>query len=271
MKLWIAGFGDIARRALPLLRFEIVKISRSHGFDLDRPETLRLQPAGALLHLAPPPPEGDRGGERDTRTANLLSALEKARILPARVVYVSTSGVYGDCRGERVDETRPAAPATARAKRRVDAERQLRAWCDLHNIPLLVLRAPGIYAADRLPLERIRSGQPVALAEGDIYTNHIHADDLAAICVRALAADAPAGTYNAADDTEMKMGDWLDLVADHAGLPRLPRGKAGNAFTSESRRLDNHRLKARLGIRLRYPTVHDGLWNEHASRIDQSA
>ena len=270
MKLWLAGFGDIGRRALPLLPFEVVKISRSNGFDLDRPETLRLQPAAALLHLAPPP-GGDRAGDRDTRTTNLLAALEKGRILPARVVYVSTSGVYGDCNGERVDETRPVAPATARARRRVDAERQLRAFCHLHNIPLIVLRAPGIYAADRLPLERIRSGQPVALPEDDIYTNHIHADDLAALCVRALEADAPSGIYNASDDTEMKMGDWLDLVADHARLPRLPRGRTRNAFASESRRLDNRRLKAQLGMRLRFPTVHHGLKNEHATRIDQPA
>jgi nucleoside-diphosphate-sugar epimerase len=270
MKLWLAGFGDIARRALPLLRFEVLKISRSHGFDLDRPETLRLQPADALLHLAPPPADGDA----DSRTRNLLAALEKARILPARVVYVSTSGVYGDCRGERVDESRPIAPASARARRRADAERQLRAWCNMHDIPLVILRAPGIYAADRLPLERIRSGQPVAVAHDDIYTNHIHADDLAAICVRALEADAPAGVYNAADDTEMKMGDWLDLVADFAGLSRVERvarSRLVDPFTTESRRLVNQRLKGQLGIRLRYPTVHHGLGHEHAPRIDQPA
>jgi nucleoside-diphosphate-sugar epimerase len=190
------------------------------------------------------------------------------------VVYVSTSGVYGDCRGARVDESRPVAPASARARRRADAERQLRAWCDLHNIPLVILRAPGIYAADRLPLQRIRSGHPAAVAEDDIYTNHIHADDLAAICVRALQADAPPGVYNAADDTEMKMGDWLDLVADFAGLSRVQRvarSRLVDPFTTESRRLVNRRLKVQLGIRLRYPTVHDGLRHEHAPRIDEPA
>ncbi len=272
-RLIIAGFGDIARRASPRLssRYAIVKLSRDAGLDLDRPETLDLPPASALLHLAPPPP----AGEADTRTANLLAALEKARILPARVVYVSTSGVYGDCAGDRVDEARPIAPATDRARRRADAERQLHVWCDMNNIPLVVLRAPGIYAAERLPLERLRRGLPALAPAKDIYTNHIHADDLAAIAARALETDAPCGVYNAADDSEMKMGDWLDLVADFAGLPRLPRGEPVDPFTTESRRLDNRKLKETLGIRLRYPTVHDGLRphlaHGHAARIDQPA
>ena len=262
-RLLVAGFGDIARRALPRLaaRFEVLSISRRTGFDLDRPETLAIEGADALLHLAPPP----AGGELDPRTANLLAALEKRRILPARVVYVSTSGVYGDCGGARVDESRPIAPATPRARRRADAERQLTAWCREKNIPLAVLRAPGIYAADRLPLERLRAGMPVL---DDIYTSHIHADDLAAIVVRALEPDALPGIYNAADDTEMKLGDWLDLVADFSGLPRPPRGPVTKAFTTESRRLDNSRLKHVLGVTLRYRTVYEGLRHEQALGVD---
>jgi nucleoside-diphosphate-sugar epimerase len=265
-RLLIAGFGDIARRALPRLaaRFEVLSISRRTGFDLDRPETLAIERADALLHLAPPPADG----ELDPRTANLLAALEKGRILPARVVYVSTSGVYGDCGGARVDESRPIAPATPRARRRADAERQLTAWCSEKSIALVVLRAPGIYAADRLPLERLRLGSPVRRAEDDVYTSHIHADDLAAIVVRALEPDAPPGVYNAADDTEMKMGDWLDLVADFSGLPRLPRGMNVGSFITESRRLDNRRLKDVLGVSLKYPTVHEGLRHEQALGVD---
>jgi nucleoside-diphosphate-sugar epimerase len=138
----------------------------------------------------------------------------------------------------------------------------------------VVLRAPGIYAADRLPLERLRAGMPAFLPEEDIYTNHIHADDLAAAAVRALHEDTPPGVYNVADDSEIRLGDWLDLVADRAGLPRPPRAprKAiANPFTTESRRLDNRRLKQVLGVRLRYATVHDGLRHEHATGIDQPA
>jgi nucleoside-diphosphate-sugar epimerase len=261
-RLLIAGFGDIARRALPRLaaRFEILGLARRRGFDLDLAESLAIDAADALLHLAPPPAHG----ETDTRTANLLAALEKGRILPARVVYVSTSGVYGDCGGARVDESRPIAPATPRARRRADAEQQLALWCSKKEIALVVLRAPGIYAADRLPLERLRAGTPVA----DVYTNHIHADDLAGIAVRALEADASPGIYNAADDTEMKLGDWLDLVADFSGLPRLPRGTSVDSFITESRRLDNRRIKAVLGVSLKYPTVHEGLRHEQALGVD---
>src|SRR6185503_6043881 len=183
-RLLIAGFGDIAGRALERLerRFEVARCSRAHGFDLDRPGSLSLPAADALLHCVPPPAEGGA----DTRTANLVAALEKGRILPARIVYVSTSGVYGDCAGARVDEARPPAPQTDRARRRLDAERQLARWAGSRQIELIVLRAPGIYAPDRLPLERLRAGTPVLRAEDDVYTNHIHADDLAAIVVRAL-------------------------------------------------------------------------------------
>jgi nucleoside-diphosphate-sugar epimerase len=128
-----------------------------------------------------------------------------------------------------------------------------------------VLRAPGIYAADRLPLERLRAGMPVM---DDAYTSHIHADDLAAIAVRALEPDAAPGIYNAADDTEMKMGDWLDRVADFSGLPRLPRGMNVDSFITESRRLDNRRIKDVLGVSLKYPTVHEGLRHEQALGVD---
>jgi nucleoside-diphosphate-sugar epimerase len=278
-RLLIAGFGDIARRALPALErcFEPALLSRRHGFDLDRPGTLALPAADALLHCAPPP----AGGTSDSRTANLLAALEKGGILPKRIVYVSTSGVYGDCAGARVDESRAPAPQTDRARRRVDAEQALSRWTGQRQIALAVLRAPGIYAADRLPLERLRSGAPVLRAEDDVYTSHIHADDLAMIVCRALQADAPAGVYNAADDTEMKMGDWFDFVADRFGFvrpPRIARVAAAGAvpskllsFMNESRRLDNRKLKQVLGVRLRYPTVHEGLRHEHPARIDQPA
>ena len=267
-RLLIAGFGDIARRLVAQLPdgTEVRPLSRRTGYDLDRPETL-ADVAGwpdAVLHCAPPPGAGDI----DPRIANLAAILERG-ILPARFVYVSTSGVYGDCRGDLVDESRVPNPQSPRARRRVDAERRLQDWCARHGIVLLVLRAPGIYAADRLPLERLRAGTPVLRDEDDIYTNHIHADDLAAAALRALAEEAPGGVYNASDDTCMKMGEWLDLVAEHTGLPRPPRiarheaeGRIPAAllsFMNESRRLDNRKLKETLGVRLRYPTVRDGL------------
>ncbi len=269
-RLIIAGFGDVARRALPLLagRFHVVPLSRAAGFDLDRAETLRLEKADALLHLCPPPASGND----DPRTANLLRAVDASGAAPRRCVYVSTSGVYGDCGGARVDESRPPAPQTERARRRLDAEAQLARWCAARGAALVVLRAPGIYAADRLPLERLRAGVPVLAPEDDVYTNHIHADDLARALARSLEADAPAGLYNACDDSELRMAQWMDLVADHAGLARPPRlsrrAAAGRvppallSFMGESRRLVNRRLKEVLGVRLLFPTVHEGLRHE---------
>jgi len=269
-ELLIAGFGDIARRALPALagRFRVTRLSRGCGVDLDRP--IARCNADALLHCVPPAATG----EDDARTTNLLAALERVR----RVVYISTSGVYGDCSGALVDETRAVKPQTDRARRRVSAEAQLTRWCAERAVPLLILRSPGIYAADRLPLERLRAGLAVLRAADDVFTNHVHADDLAAVTVRALEPEAPPGIYNVSDDSELHMGDWMDLVALHAGLPkppRVPKSRIGAhvspemlTFMNESRRLDNRRMKTVLGVRLRYPTVHQGLAHEHAVGID---
>ena len=190
-------------------------------------------------------------------------------MLPRRFVYISTSGVYGDCAGARVDETRPPRPQTDRGARRLDAERALSEWGARNRVEIVILRVPGIYATDRLPTDRLARGTPVLRAEDDVYTNHIHADDLAAIVVAALESPRASGVYNASDDSAIKMGDWLDLVADRAGLARPRRVSRVEAprlvpadllsFMSESRRLSNERIKADLGVRLRYPTVLEGL------------
>jgi len=277
-RLLIIGPGDIARRALPGLasRYAVTALVRGDAAglgiaavagDLDRPASLAPLAGAADLVLHAAPPAGT--GVRDERTRNLIAALSGAAMLPRRVVYLSTSGVYGDCGGARVDESRPPAPQTDRARRRLDAERALGAWGAAHGVGIVCLRVPGIYAADRLPLERLRKGVPALREEDDVYTNHIHADDLAAICARAFERDAPAGTYNAADDTELKLADWFDLVADRHGLPRPPRLARADAerlvppallsFMRESRRLANRRLKEVLGIALRHPTVFEGV------------
>ena len=128
---------------------------------------------------------------------------------------------------------------------------------------------PGIYAADRLPLERLRAGTPVLRAEDDVYSNHIHAEDLAAIIAAALNEETAVGIFNASDDTEMKMGDYFDLVADRYGLGRPQRIARADAaarvspellsFWSESRRIVNRRMKHELRVQLRYPSVREGV------------
>ena len=226
--------------------------------DLDQPASLaRLRGlAQRVVHLAPPRPEG----ERDVRTRHLAALLPEG----ARVVYVSTTGVYGDCGGALVRETRSVAPKNARARRRVDAERVLRAWARRNGGQLSILRVPGIYAAERLPLKRLREGTPALRPEDDVYTNHIQADDLARIIVHALRRALPNRVYHAVDDTHMQMGAYFDAVADAYGLPRPPRLARADlqaqvspmllSFMSESRRLDNTRLRE-LGVRLCYPDV----------------
>lgn len=230
--------------------------------DLDDFATLRrlaLAPL-AVLHCAPPPSDG----RDDPRTQRLLAALTRARIIPQRFVYISTSGVYGDCAGARVDETRTRRAQTPRGKRRVAAENRLREWAARHGVRLALLRVPGIYAEGRLPLERIKQGTPVLTPEDDVFTNHIHADDLARAAVAALFHAGHNRAYNITDDAEMKMGGWFDTVADAFHLPRPPRVTWEEAeqriapmllsFMNESRRLVNARMKRELRVRLAYPT-----------------
>lgn len=282
-RLLLVGCGDIALRAAAILRrhYQLVGLLhdakravllRSLGItpiagDLDRPPSL-LRLAGiadAVLHFAPP----ENLGHRDVRTARLLAALAKGASLPRRLIYISTSGVYGNCAGERVDETRPIAPRTSRAHRRADAERRIRAWGRRLGVVVCVLRVPGIYAHDRLPLARLKTRTPALRCEDDSYSNHIHADDLARIAIAALRRGKPGRIYHASDDGELKMGDYFDLVADRCGLARPPRITRAAAlaelpenllsFMLESRRLNNTRSKRELRVRLIHPTVADGL------------
>jgi nucleoside-diphosphate-sugar epimerase len=290
--LLIVGTGDVASRLIPaaLERYRVFALTRdrfradqlaARGVgpivgDLDDPASLAPLTglADRVVHLAPP----TETGTHDMRTRALLSVLSKREMVaqgslrapcPRRLVYISTTGVYGDCGGERIDETRPANPGNDRARRRVDAERAVADWAPLQGTSLAVLRVPGIYAADRLPVERLRKGTPALRPEDDVFTNHIHADDLAAIVLKALERDDSQGIFNTTDDTEMKMGDYFDLVADRFALPRPPRISRAEArerippallsFMSESRRIGNARMKAALGVVLRYPTVYEGV------------
>jgi nucleoside-diphosphate-sugar epimerase len=221
-----------------------------------------------VLYLAPPASEG----WADPRVRSLTLALRRRGAAPRTAVYASTSGVYGDCQGDWVTETRPLAPHTARAHRRVQAEYAVRFWARSSGVRASILRIPGIYAPDReggTPRARLDKGTPVLAAQDDVYTNHIHADDLARACWRALWLGKPLRAYNVSDQTELKMGDYFDLAADLYGLPRPPRVSRASArdqlpvmllsFMEESRRLDATRMDKELRLRLRYPTVHSGL------------
>ena len=288
-RILIIGCGDVglrvARQLAPRVRLLALTSSPERrpelraqhitplAGNLDQPATLwRLAGlATRVVHLAPPPGENLPDWRRDPRTLALLRVL-RLRGLPQAVVYGSTSGVYGDCQGEWASETRPVNPHTPRAWRRVDAESQLRFFGRSSGVRVHTLRIPGIYAPDReggTPHGRLLKGTPVLAPADDVFTNHIHADDLARACLAALWRGKPQRTTNVSDDTELKMGDYFDLAADLYRLPRPPRVARSTAqdelplmllsFMSESRRLDNTRLKQELRLRLHYPTVAQGL------------
>ncbi|WP_416762109.1 SDR family oxidoreductase [Roseateles sp. So40a] len=284
-RLLIVGCGDVGLRVLRLLagRWTVFALTSSAA---RAPE---LRAAGAIplignlddacslgrlagladrvLHLAPPAATG----RTDERTRHLLRALSRSAP-PRRLVYASTSGVYGDCGGARIDETRLPRPANDRAWRRVDAEAQLRQWGRVSGCAVTVLRVPGIYAFDRdggHPRERLAKGLPVLAREDDVYTNHIQADDLARACLLALMRGPAPRVLHASDDSELLMGDYFDLAAELCAMPRperVARAQAAERFSpmqmsfmNESRRLDNSRLKHELRLKLRYPTPREGL------------
>ncbi|CAH0348771.1 NAD-dependent epimerase/dehydratase family protein [Aquabacterium sp. CECT 9606] len=284
-RVLIVGCGDVglrvARELLPRCRVlaltsqpERAQALRRAGLvplvgNLDQSATLaRLAGlASRVVHLAPPPGQGSE----DTRTRHLLQALSR-RGRVRSLVYGSTTGVYGNAAGARFNETRAVAPATPRAQRRVHAEALVRWWGRHAGARASILRIPGIYAVNREgghPRDRVLKGSPVLNREDDVFTNHIQADDLARACVAALWRGRPGRVVHACDDQDMLMGDYFDLVADLCGLPRPPRLSRAEAtlamspmqmsFLSESRRLDNHRLHAELRLRLRCPTIREGL------------
>ncbi len=235
----------------------------------DRHSLFRLAAlSNQLIHLAPPPSDGP--DDRRTRflTAVYGQSATRRRIRhqpPARWAYISTTGVYGDCQGAEIDETHPLRPSNPRSARRIAAEQTLRDFGRRTGAQLALLRAPGIYAENRLPVERLKQGQPALVPEEDVYTNHIHADDLAQAAWVALRRARGGRAFNICDDTDLKMGDYFDTIADSLQLPRPPRMSRAEvaarvspmmlSFMSDSRRLSNLRMKRELRLRLKVPHV----------------
>lgn len=279
----IIGCGDIGRRVAALWRERgtpVIALARRPATaealaalgitpivgDLDAPESLmQLPTADALVYyFAPPPPRGSI----DPRMGAFLATLSQGRA-PRRIVYISTSGVYGDRRGEWVDETVAPNPQTDRARRRLDAENALRAWGREQGVEVVVLRVGGIYGPGRLPRERLAEGRPVLRETESGYTNRIHADDLAAACLAAAERGRAGAVYNVSDGQPGTMTGYFNAVADRLGLPRPPEISMAEArerlspvmlsYLTESRRMDNRRMCEELGVRLRYPDLESGL------------
>ena len=284
----MVGAGDIGRRVLANLKRRDRAVAatstaakrpalkrlgaRAVLADLDKPGTLKRLPRDwdVLVHAAPP----QSYLTRDQRTRNLLAATDCGASNGRCVVYLSTSGVYGDCAGDHITETQVPKPHNARARRRLDAERALVRAARRGAFRLIILRVPGIYAHDRLPIARLKAGTPALLPAEDVYTNHIHAADLASIALAAIRRmrrrlRPQVRVYHASDDSALKMGDYFDLVADAFKLPRPPRLPRAQleamvspmlrSFMSESRQLDNARMKRELRVKLQFATVFEGV------------
>jgi len=283
----IIGYGDIGRRvaALCLQRgWRVNALTRSaitvgeppiqnptlYAGDLDQPDKLPdLPTANSLIfYFAPPPAHGTD----EPRLHAFLSTIPPTTP-PRKIIYISTSGVYGDRQGAWVSEKSVVNPGTDRARRRLAAENLLRDWERRHAVPVAILRVGGIYGPGRLPLKRLRQGAPMLREEDCGYTNRIHADDLATVCL--AAADHGQGIYNVSDGHPTSMTDYFIRVAQRYGLPEPARISIEQAHVSlspemmsylaESRRLDNRRMLNELGVTLRYPTLQEGLAASHVT------
>jgi NAD dependent epimerase/dehydratase family enzyme len=282
-KLFIAGCGDIGIRTARLALAEgiaVTAMSRSgeraatltgNGAEvitgnLDVPESLPLltTAGAALIYFVPPP----GGGVVDSRVSTFLSAIPPGAE-PLRIVYVSTTAVYGACGAELIDETREPAPANHTGRRRYDAEQQFALWAAARQVPLIILRVSGIYGPGRIPMQRILDREPLLSESEAGYTNRIHADDLAQVCLAALKLGEDGDIFNVSDGESSRMTDYFNTITDLMNLPRLPQVSLAEARTAlsplmysymtESRRIDNRKMLAKLKIKLQYPTMRDGL------------
>jgi len=282
--IYIIGCGDIGQRVATLWQARsasLYALARSSNSavalqksgitalngDLDPPANLPSPPAHSVVYFFAPPPSR---GVTDPRMRNFLDAIAND-CLPARVVYISTSGVYGDVRGAWVTEESPVSPTVDRSRRRLDAEQALLTWSARMAVPVVILRVPGIYGPGRLPVEVVKSGRPILREAESMYTNRIHADDLANICVVAGEAHRPPGIYNVSDGHPGSMAQYFKAVADLLGVPRPPEVSMDEAkqvlsaemmsYLTESRRVDNSKMLRDLKVTLQYPTLAEGLRN----------
>jgi len=283
--LLIIGCGDIGVRVARIFQASGCKVAglarsgegaeRLRGFDIepvmgnldDADSLTELPTKGKLvLYFAPPP----GGGPIDGRMRTFCEAVDSGQA-PEKVIYMSTSGVYGDCGGARVTEATPVNPQTSRAQRRVDAENVLLEWGRACAVPVVILRVTGIYGPGRLPLARLQQGHPVLNETESPPTNRIHADDLAAVCVAAAEKAADGDIFNVSDGQSGTMTGYFNLIADLLELPRPQQVSMEEAkllmnpmmlsYLQESRRMDNRNMIAQLGVVLQYPDLESGLKN----------
>lgn len=229
--------------------------------DLDA-AAVTVPPAEGIYYFAPPPPRG----RKDTRIGQFLSALEQT---PGRIVLISTTGVYGNCDGDWINESRDPAPQVDRAHRRRHAELTLQRWCDAAGARAVVLRVPGIYGPGKLPIARLQRQEPVLDPAVSPWSNRIHVSDLVRACVAAMHHHDPMPFYNISDGHPSTMSEYFFAVADALGLPRPPvlgrdaaaheLGEGMRSYLAESKRIDNRLMREHLGVEPQYPNLEAGL------------
>ena len=271
-KYVIAGTGYTGARVLAGIdagsALALSRNQRSGSFelmpDLDSGDLSVAPPVGAysIVYTIPP----SREGSADARLERFLQWLDEP---PLRIVYISTSGVYGHTGGAMVDENTKPAPQNTRSQRRLAAEQALLDFTQDNDIRSVILRSPAIYGPGRLGLERIRNASPVIREDQCNPGNRIHVDDLAACCIAALDDGVEPGIYNVVDG-DFRSATWFtQTVAAMAGLPRVPEISRDEAesqfsaerlsFTRESRRLDNSKMLRDLRGELTYANPEDGI------------
>ncbi len=250
-----------SRQQCEVLGFKTIQCD----FDQQQPVINTISEKTRWVYLVPPTPRG----KTDARIAQFIESLNLLEQVPEKIILISTTGVYGDCQGEWIDENREVNPQADRAHRRLSAEQQLSEYCNKNNVPLIILRVPGIYGADKLPLKRITSGEPIVRAVDSGFTNRIHAEDLVAFCVEALTCDVNPGVYNCCDGEPSTMNDYFMCVADAKGLPRPEEITLQQAqqqlssgmlsYLAESKRISNEKLLMNFKTRCKYPDLKHGL------------
>jgi nucleoside-diphosphate-sugar epimerase len=234
--------------------------------NFDEPASLATLPTGnaVVVYFVPPP----GGGFSDSRARNFCNAI-KETALPAKIVYISTTAVYGDHGDEWITEETPTVPSSSRGKRRLDAEETFTAWGRKHQVPVIILRVAGIYGPGRLPLQQLQSNHPVLIHTEARPTNRIHADDLAAACLAAAEGGSNFTIYNVCDGNPGTLTEYFTLAANLLGLPEPPQIHLAEAhkvmtplmltYVREGHRISNQKLLNELGLHLRYPSLADGL------------
>ncbi len=220
-----------------------------------------------IYYFVPPPPKGCL----DSTIGHFLKLISVQHC--KKIILISTTGVYGNCNGNWIDETQPLNPTADRAKRRVDAEQQLITLCKQHNIDYTILRVPGIYGPNKLPIARLQSGKAILALNESPFSNRIHIEDLAMLAYNAMHKTLPLKIYNVGDNQPSSMSDYFIAVAKALNLKQpkqitLKQAKVDLSasmisYLVESKRINNQALLTHLNCNLKYPTLKEGLEKQY--------